>query len=137
MRSAACCVAILIAVSCAGQQNTSQVRSPSPSPISNPTNSPSPTPTPPLASPTSATVNSGSFKLTRVAAGLRSPVYVTSAGDGSGRMFIVEQAGRILVMKDGRVLPTPFLDIRSLVVAGGGSGVPRGAFFSCFAAQWG
>src|SRR5207237_2644083 len=111
----------------------SQVRSPSPSPISNPTNSPSPTPSPPLASPTSATVRSGSFKLTRVAAGLKSPVYVTNAGDGSGRLFIVEQAGRILVMKDGRVLRTPFLDIRSLVVAGGERGRLSVAFRPDFA----
>src|SRR3989475_12117120 len=133
MRSAACCVAILIAVSCAGQQNTSQVRSPSPSPISSPTNSPSPTPSPPLASPTSATVRSGSFRLTRVAVGLKSPVYVTNARDGSGRLFIVEQAGRILVMEDGRVLPTPFLDIRSLVVSGGERGLLSVAFYPDFA----
>jgi len=58
--------------------------------------------------PTSDTVRSGSFKLTRVAAGLKSPLYVTNAGDGSGRLFIVEQAGPVLVIKDGRVLPTPF-----------------------------
>src|SRR5439155_12573247 len=128
---AACCVAILIAVSSAGQQNTSQLRSPSPSPISSPTNSP--TPSPPLASPTSATVRSGSFKLTRVAAGLKSPVYVTNAGDGSGRLFIVEQAGRILVAKDGRVLPTPFLDIRSLVASGGERGLLSIAFHPDFA----
>src|SRR3989454_3551062 len=125
---------MLFAVSCAGQPDTSQLRSPSPSPISSPTNSPSPTPSPPLASPTSATVRSGSFKLTRVAAGLKSPVYVTNAGDGSGRLFIVEQAGRILVIKDGRVLPTPFLHIRSLVVAGGENGNPGVAFLSGFPA---
>ena len=48
-------------------------------------------------------------------------------------MFIVEQAGRILVMKDGRVLPTPFLDIRSLVVAGGERGLLSVAFHPDFA----
>ena len=92
--------------------------------------SPSPSP---LPSPTSATVARGSFKLTKVASGLRSPIYLTGAGDGSGRLFIVEQAGRILVMKGGRVLPTPFLDIRSLVRSGGEQGLLSVAFHPDFA----
>jgi hypothetical protein len=32
-----------------------------------------------------------------VASGLSAPVFVTTANDGSGRLFIVEQAGRIRV----------------------------------------
>lgn len=39
------------------------------------------------------------------------PVYLASAGDGSGRAFVVEKAGRIKVIKDGKVLGEPFLDI--------------------------
>ena len=46
-----------------------------------------------------------------VAAGLRLPLGVAHAGDGSGRLFIVEQAGRILIHEGGQVLPTPFLEI--------------------------
>jgi glucose/arabinose dehydrogenase len=57
---------------------------------------------------------------------------VTNAGDGSGRLFIVEQAGRILVMKNGRVLATPFLDIHSLVVSGGERGLLSVAFHPDF-----
>ncbi len=46
-----------------------------------------------------------------VASGLVSPVALTHAGDGSGRLFIVDQAGYIRIVKDGALLPTPFLDL--------------------------
>lgn len=46
------------------------------------------------------------------------PVYVTHAGDNSGRLFIVERAGIIRIMKNGTLLPTPFLDITSRVQSG-------------------
>ena len=36
-----------------------------------------------------------------VASGLNAPADVTSAGDGSGRLFVVEQAGRIRIVDDG------------------------------------
>jgi glucose/arabinose dehydrogenase len=49
------------------------------------------------------------------ASGFNKPVYLTHAGDGSGRLFVVEQAGRILVLTDDQTNPTPFLDIVSLV----------------------
>lgn len=62
--------------------------------------------------------------LTPVVQGLAQPVYVTHAGDGSGRLFIVEQAGRIKVLQPGSVTPTVFLDISGDVLSpasGGGS----------------
>ena len=46
-----------------------------------------------------------------VASGLELPVAVTHAGDGSRRLFIVEQRGRIRIVKNGTLLSTPFLDI--------------------------
>ena len=36
---------------------------------------------------------------------------IQNAGDGTGRLFIVEKGGRILILKDGELLPAPFLDI--------------------------
>lgn len=48
------------------------------------------------------------------ATGLTSPVMGTHAGDGSGRLFIVDQAGFIRIIDaNGNLLPTPFLDVRS------------------------
>ena len=50
-----------------------------------------------------------------VASGLALPVNITNAGDGSGRLFINEQAGRIKIYDGGEVVATPFLDIRGRV----------------------
>jgi glucose/arabinose dehydrogenase len=80
-------------------------------------------------------VPKGAFKLTRIASGLKSPVFVTNAHDGSNRLFIVEQPGRILVMKNGQLLPTPFLDIRSLVAFGSERGLLGLAFDPDFASN--
>src|SRR5436309_4929416 len=130
MRLIAGLAVLTLAAGCA--QETAQ--GPSPSLVSSPssTQAATPNPSPPLPSPTAATVTKGSFKLTRVAGGLKSPTYVTAAGDGSGRLFIVEQPGRILVMKNGQVLPRPFLDIHALVAFGGGSGLLGLAFHPDF-----
>lgn len=51
--------------------------------------------------------------------GLTSPVFVTHAGDGTGRMFVVERAGIIKVAVNGQIQPTPFLDIQSLINSSG------------------
>jgi len=55
-------------------------------------------------------------------------VHVTHAGDGSGRIFVVEQAGRIRILDNGVVLPTPFLDIASRVASAGEQGLLSVAF---------
>ena len=48
-----------------------------------------------------------------------SPVFITHAGDGSGRLFVVEQPGRIRIIRNGALLGTPFLDIHTLIRAAG------------------
>jgi glucose/arabinose dehydrogenase len=48
----------------------------------------------------------------------REPTGVFSAYDGSGRLFILERGGRILVLRDGQLLSQPFLDISPLVLSG-------------------
>jgi len=58
--------------------------------------------------------------LVQVASGLSSPVTITNAGDGSGRVFIVEKVGRIRILENGSVLATPYLDITSVVNSSGG-----------------
>ena len=64
----------------------------------------------------------------RVVSGLVHPVYVTHPGDGSGRLFIVEQAGIIRIFKNGSLLTMPFLDISSKVLSGGEQGLLSVAF---------
>ena len=56
-----------------------------------------------------------SIKLTQVAAGFKRPLYVTHAADGSDRIFLVEQVGKIWILKDGARTSTPFLDISQLI----------------------
>ena len=43
--------------------------------------------------------------------GLVRPAHITNAGDGSKRIFVVEQPGRIRIIQDGALSPIPFLDI--------------------------
>lgn len=50
-----------------------------------------------------------------VASGLTHPVAITNAHDGSGRMFITEQSGRVRVYDGSQILPTPFIDLSSLI----------------------
>src|SRR5688500_7252168 len=62
------------------------------------------------------------LRLEQVASGLNNPVYATSPS-GDGRLFIVEQPGRIRVLENGQLLTTPFLDITSRVLSGGERGL--------------
>ncbi|MBP7688025.1 MAG: PQQ-dependent sugar dehydrogenase [Thermoflexales bacterium] len=50
-----------------------------------------------------------------VSSGLSSPVHVTHAGDNSGRLFVIEQAGTVRVIKNGALLAAPYLNITPLV----------------------
>ncbi len=81
----------------------------------------SPQTTPPQALPV--------LTLTAVISGLASPTVITHAGDGSGRLFLVEQGGTIrIVNSGGALLPTPFLDISGRLVSGGERGLLGLAF---------
>ncbi|HEX6712806.1 MAG TPA: PQQ-dependent sugar dehydrogenase [Thermoleophilaceae bacterium] len=57
-----------------------------------------------------------------------SPVYLTAPPGDTRRLFVVEQAGTIHEVRDGRKLSKPFLDIRSQVLAGGERGLLSMAF---------
>jgi glucose/arabinose dehydrogenase len=56
------------------------------------------------------------IQLTKVASGLKSPLLLTSANDGSNRLFVVEKTGKILIIENGQLLSTPFLDVSSKMV---------------------
>ena len=55
------------------------------------------------------------YKWAAVATGLTGPTDIQTARDGSGRLFILEQPGRIRILKNGQLLGTPFLDITGRV----------------------
>ncbi|HEX2627004.1 MAG TPA: PQQ-dependent sugar dehydrogenase [Candidatus Limnocylindrales bacterium] len=76
-----------------------------------------------VAAPTSARI-----RLALRASNLSEPVFVTSARDGTGRLFIVEQTGKIRIYKNGVVLSTPFLSIGSQVSKGSEQGLLGLAF---------
>jgi uncharacterized repeat protein (TIGR01451 family) len=62
------------------------------------------------------------------------PVAITNAHDGSGRLFITLQDGRVMVHDGCNLKITPFLDIRSLVLSGGERGLLSIAFHPAFPA---
>jgi glucose/arabinose dehydrogenase len=68
-----------------------------------------------------------SMRLEQIGGSFSSPVYVTSPS-GDGRLFVVEQSGRIRVIKNGATQSEPFLDIRSRVSSGGERGLLSMAF---------
>jgi glucose/arabinose dehydrogenase len=79
--------------------------------LANPTPTPSPTPVLPP-------VGKGPIRIEvqTVATGLTAPVDFVSVNDGTGRLFIVDQTGQILILKNGQVSATPFLDVSSRLV---------------------
>lgn len=60
--------------------------------------------------------------------GLSEPVFITSARDGTGRLFIVEKTGTIRIWKNGALNATPFLSIPTLVSSGSEQGLLGLAF---------
>ena len=63
------------------------------------------------------------LKFEKVADGLSSPVLMIDANDGTDRFFVVEKTGIVVIMKDGKLLDTPFLDISDKVSRGSEQGL--------------
>lgn len=74
-----------------------------------------------------------SIDLERIISGLSAPLLVTHAGDGSNRLFVVEQGGRVLIFEGGRLLGPAFLDLSSEIGSGGEQGLLGLAFHPEFA----
>ena len=66
--------------------------------------------------------------------GYDDPVHVTNAGDGTGRIFVVERPGQVWIVQFGEELPEPFLDIRDVV---GDSGQEQGLLSIAFHPEFG
>jgi hypothetical protein len=74
------------------------------------------------------------LKLTRVAAGLAGPVFVTAPPGDLQRLFVVEfNAGRIRLLKNGVLLSAPFLDIGAFVTDNTNFGLLGLAFHPSYA----
>lgn len=68
-----------------------------------------------------------------VVSGLAAPVAVTSARDGSHRLFVVQQGGTVRVVKAGRLRSRTYLDLGGRLVSGGEQGLLSIAFHRHFA----
>lgn len=85
-----------------------------------------------------------SLRLVPVVRGLDRPTYATAPA-GDPRLFVLEQSGRVRIVKGGVLLPEPFLDLSDKVLSGGERGLlglafhPRysdnGRFFVHYSAQ--
>lgn len=109
--------------------DTPAVIEPSPTATASPTPLPPPTDTPAPAAETAPPLSQVQLGLQPVAAGFDQPLYVTHSGDGSGRLFVVEQPGRIKIIANGQPLAEPFLDITAIV---GSSGNEQGLLSVAF-----
>ena len=83
--------------------------------------------------PTGPDVPDEGVELVEVANGFSFPVLVTAPLQDLTRIFVVEKGGLIKIIKNGNVLPTPFLDIRNKVSRGGEQGLLGLAFHPGYA----
>ncbi|MDH5217075.1 MAG: PQQ-dependent sugar dehydrogenase, partial [Gammaproteobacteria bacterium] len=72
------------------------------------------------------------IKLHTIIEGIDAPVAIAHAGDGSGRLFVVEQHGIVRIIKNNQLMNKPFLDIRQKVKDGGEKGLLGIAFHPKF-----
>jgi glucose/arabinose dehydrogenase len=85
---------------------------------------PSPPPSPALGA-----------RLREIANGLNSPLYLTSPPGDLTRQFVVEKVGRVRIIKDDGLVPTPFLDLTARVSNGSEQGLLGLAFHPQYASN--
>jgi len=56
-------------------------------------------------------------ELETIASGLAAPLHLEPAADGTDRLFVVDQPGRVRIIQGGLLLPTPFLDVTARIVS--------------------
>ena len=74
----------------------------------------------------------GGFRLAKSSGNLGDALFVTAAPGQPGRLYVVQQSGRIRILERGRMRGT-FLDISGLVTAGGEQGLLGLAFHPAYA----
>src|SRR5829696_8211238 len=118
-RAAAVFSAVLAVASCGGGGDDADGRTATPTPT--------PTAAATAAPETPAAPAARGARLKRIGE-FDAPVFLTSPPGDRSRQFVVEQGGRVMVVRNGRKLGTPFLDIRDQVTAGGEQGLLSVAF---------
>ncbi|MGI8787142.1 MAG: PQQ-dependent sugar dehydrogenase [Pyrinomonadaceae bacterium] len=82
------------------------------------------------------TASSYQFRLQTVLTGLTRPVLIRNAGDGSKRLFIVQQTGIIKVLQPGSNAPTNLIDLSSKIIVPVATGDERGLLGLAFHPQF-
>ena len=101
--------AVTLALGCGGGGDRATARS-----------TPTPTPTEPPAAPPAPAAGPAArpgLRLQRVGT-FHDPLYVTAPPGDRRRIFVVEQGGRVLVVRDGRKMDRPFLDVSDRISVG-------------------
>lgn len=74
-------------------------------------------------------------RLVRMRAGLGDALYITAAPGQPGRLYVVQQSGRVRIIDRGRLLPRPFLDVSASIISGGEQGLLGLAFHPDYASN--
>jgi glucose/arabinose dehydrogenase len=119
---------LALAAACSGPVQPTPPGSPSAAPNA------TPAPTSASASPIAPSASVGpvgqapTLALEPVVDGFRDPVDIAWRADDPETLFVVDQVGRIRIVRDGAIVATPFLDIAGIVTAGGEQGLLGLAF---------
>jgi glucose/arabinose dehydrogenase len=124
VRRALIAAVVALAVGCGGGDDRATARS---SPTAAASESPTPAPTAtPAARPGLRLQRIGTFA---------NPVYVTAPPGDRRRVFVVEQGGTVRVVRDGRKVDRPFLDVSDRISSGGERGLLSLAFAPDYASS--
>src|SRR5690554_2125578 len=130
----ACVAALaLLGVGCGGSSSNDDAP-PAPTPIVTPSaGTPTSTPTPGATPGPTVSPDPRAVRLSEIASGLDQPLFVTAAPGDPGRLYVVEQTGRIRIVDASGVLPTPFVDLSQRVSCCGERGLLGLAFHPDYA----
>jgi len=118
---------------CGGGSSGSDEPGPAPTTTATPFATPSAGPATPTPQPTATASGPPALRLSQVASGLDQPLYVTSAPGDDGRLYVVEQTGRIRIATPSGVLAAPFLDLSGRISCCGERGLLGLAFHPGYA----
>ena len=125
---------LLLGVPLTVSAGTAPVRDANPAALDRVDRAPAAAPMQPTSLPATVAAAPGDahIKLVLRASGLSQPLFLTSAHDGTSRLFIVEKTGRIKILQNGRIRSTPLLSLAGQVSKGSEQGLLGLAFHPRF-----